>query len=115
MNIPNEKNKSILYFQKAIVKVSDKYKEGYFTEIYAPKEAYLLYGRALRINGELHRRTLLAQNPNSTDDNGQLKTWAREARAGAKIMFILGDEKNGGVRAKIKLDAMGMSFEGKKE
>ena len=63
------------------------------------------YTLFLRINGELHRRTLLAQNPNSTDDNGQLKTWAREARAGAKIMFILGDEKNGGVRAKIKLDA----------
>ncbi len=55
LNIPNEKNKSILYFQKAIVKVSDKYKEGYFTEIYAPKEAYLLYGRALRINGEFDK------------------------------------------------------------
>lgn len=51
LNIPSEKNKSIQYFEKAIIKTSDKYREGYFTENNAPKEAYLLYGRALRING----------------------------------------------------------------
>lgn len=55
LNIPNEKSRAIPYFEKAIAKVSDKYKEGYFTEIYAPKEAFLLYGRALRINGEFDK------------------------------------------------------------
>ena len=50
LNIPTEKNKSIPYFEKAIVKITDKYREGYFTENNAPKEAYLLYGRALRID-----------------------------------------------------------------
>ncbi|HCT31476.1 MAG TPA: hypothetical protein DIW31_12295 [Bacteroidales bacterium] len=52
LNIPNEKSKSIPYFEKAIAKISEKYREGYFTEMNAPKEAYLLYGRALRINGD---------------------------------------------------------------
>ncbi len=52
LNIPNEKSKSIPYFEKAIAKISEKYREGYFTELYAPNETYLLYGRALRINGD---------------------------------------------------------------
>ncbi len=51
LNIPTEKNKSIPYFERAISKITDKYREGYFTENKAPKEAYLLYGRALRIDG----------------------------------------------------------------
>jgi len=51
LNIPTEKSNSIPYFERAIAKISDKYREGYFTEYNAPKEAYLLYGRALRING----------------------------------------------------------------
>jgi len=50
LNIPTEKNKSIPYFEKAITKISDKYREGYFTELRAPRETYLLYGRALRIS-----------------------------------------------------------------
>lgn len=51
LNIPTEKSKSIPFFEKALVKITDKYREGYFTETKAPKEVYLLYGRALRING----------------------------------------------------------------
>ena len=69
------------------------------------KENLPKYTLFLNINGELHRRSLVAQNPNATDDNGQLKAWAREAKAGTKIMYVLGDEKNGGVRATIKLPA----------
>jgi hypothetical protein len=50
LNIPTEKNKSIPFLEKAVSKISIKYREGYFTENNAPKEAYLLYGRALRID-----------------------------------------------------------------
>lgn len=55
LNIPSEKNRSIPYLEKAVANISDKYREGYFTEISAPKEAYLLYGRALRINGDFEK------------------------------------------------------------
>ncbi|NVO10512.1 MAG: PD40 domain-containing protein [Bacteroidales bacterium] len=55
LNIPTEKNKSIPYLQKAITKINDKYREGYFTETKAPKEAFLLYGRALRIVGDFDK------------------------------------------------------------
>jgi len=55
LNIPTEKNKSIPYLEKAIAKINDKYREGYFTENKAPKEAYLLYGRALRIAGDFDK------------------------------------------------------------
>lgn len=69
------------------------------------KEGLPKYTLFLNINGQLHRRSLVAQNPNAVDGQGQLKTWAREARAGSKIMYILGDDKNPGVRASIKLAA----------
>jgi len=55
LNIPTEKSKSLSYFEKATTKVSDKYREGYFNENKAPKETYLLYGRALRICGEFDK------------------------------------------------------------
>lgn len=61
LNLPEEKKKSIEYFENAITNVSDKYKEGYFSETKAPREAFLLYGRALRINQNLDK-ALLAFN-----------------------------------------------------
>ena len=67
------------------------------------KENLPKYTLFLNINGQLHRRSLVAQNPNAVDDMGQLKTWAREAKAGSKIMYVLGDQANPGVRASIKL------------
>lgn len=67
------------------------------------KENLPKYTLFLNINGQLHRRSLVAQNPNAVDDMGQLKTWAREAKAGTKIMYVLGDQTNPGVRAYIKL------------
>jgi len=69
------------------------------------KENLPKYTLFLNINGQLHRRSIIAQNPNAVDDMGQLKTWAREAKAGTKIMYVLGDEANPGVRAYIKLTA----------
>lgn len=69
------------------------------------KEGLPKYTLFLNINGQLHRRSLVAQNPNAVDNSGQLKTWAKEARQGSKIMYILGDDKNPGVRASIKLAA----------
>lgn len=75
LNIPNEKNRSIPYFEKAITKISEKYKEGYFTEINAPKEAYLFYGRALRINGDFDKALEIFNSykklidPNDKSDN----------------------------------------------
>lgn len=55
LNIPNEKQKSLPYFEKAITAITDSYKEGYFTEVNAPREAYLHYGRALRILGQFDK------------------------------------------------------------
>jgi hypothetical protein len=55
LNIPTEKNKSIPFFEVAVKQISEKYREGYFNENKAPKEAYLLYGRALRLNGEFDK------------------------------------------------------------
>jgi hypothetical protein len=69
------------------------------------KENLPKYTLFLNINGTLHRRSLVAQNPNAVDDMGNLKTWAREAQMGAKIMYVLGDHLNPGVRASIKLAA----------
>lgn len=69
------------------------------------KENLPKYTLFLNINGQLIRRSLVAQNPNAVDDMGQLKTWAREAKAGTKIMYVLGDQTNPGVRASIKLNA----------
>ena len=67
------------------------------------KENLPKYTLFLNIYGQLHRRSIIAQNPNAVDDMGQLKTWAREAKAGTKIMYVLGDEANPGLRAYIKL------------
>ncbi len=53
LNIPGEKEKSILFLQKAITEISSAYKEGYFTETGAPRQAYLLIGNAYRIAGDL--------------------------------------------------------------
>jgi len=69
------------------------------------KENLPKYTLFLNIGGQLHRRSLVAQNPNAVDGMGQLKTWAREAQMGAKIMYVLGDHLNPGVRASIKLAA----------
>lgn len=55
LNISNEKSKSIAYFENAIINVTDKYKEGYFAESKAPREAFLLYGRALRVSSNLEK------------------------------------------------------------
>ncbi len=55
LNIHNEKSKANSYFEKAILNVSDKYKEGYYTETKAPREAFLLYGISLRVNGNLDK------------------------------------------------------------
>ncbi|MGD9976678.1 MAG: hypothetical protein AB7S54_01960 [Bacteroidales bacterium] len=55
LNTPNEKSKSIPYFEKAITGTTNDYKEGYFTETKSPTEAYLYYGRALRINGDFNK------------------------------------------------------------
>ncbi|KAB2866709.1 MAG: hypothetical protein F9K37_13705 [Bacteroidales bacterium] len=55
LNIPNEKNKSLSYFEKASQNITNDYKEGYFTETKAPREAFLYYGRALRISGNFEK------------------------------------------------------------
>lgn len=55
LHIPNEKGKSLPYFEKAIQGITANYKEGYFTETKAPREAYLHYGKALRLSGEFEQ------------------------------------------------------------
>lgn len=55
LNIPNEKTKSLSYFEKAIQNITSNYQEGYFTETKAPREVYLYYGRALRLSGDFEK------------------------------------------------------------
>lgn len=55
LNIPNEKHKAIPFFELAIKDITPLYREGYFTEQQAPREAYLNYGRSLRIIGEFQK------------------------------------------------------------
>ncbi len=55
LNIPNEKHKSIPFFEKASKSITQSYNEGYFTETQAPREVYLHYGRALRIRNEFQK------------------------------------------------------------
>lgn len=55
LNIPNEKTKSLGYFEKALENITNNYQEGYFTETKAPREVYLYYGRALRLNGDYEK------------------------------------------------------------
>ncbi len=55
LNIPNEKSKSLPYFEKAIASITENYNEGYFTETKAPRDAYLHYGKALRILGQFDK------------------------------------------------------------
>ncbi|MBN1988132.1 MAG: PD40 domain-containing protein [Bacteroidales bacterium] len=55
LNILTEKTKAIPHLEKAITNTTNNYKEGYFTENKAPLEAYLLYGKALRIKGDFEQ------------------------------------------------------------
>jgi hypothetical protein len=55
LNIPNEKQKSIPFFEDAKKAITRTYNEGYFTETQAPPEVYLHYGQALRIVGEFDK------------------------------------------------------------
>jgi tetratricopeptide (TPR) repeat protein len=55
INILNEKHKSAPFFEMATKAITRSYKEGYFTETQAPREAFLYYGRALRIINEFSK------------------------------------------------------------
>ncbi len=55
LNIPGEKEKAIVYLEKATTQISPAYKEGYYTETSAPREAFLLLGNAYRIAGMLQK------------------------------------------------------------
>ncbi|MFP4555739.1 MAG: hypothetical protein ACLFNU_02605 [Bacteroidales bacterium] len=55
LNIPNQKHRSLSFFELAIKDITDSYNEGYFTEKQAPPEAYLNYGRALRIQYDFEK------------------------------------------------------------
>jgi tetratricopeptide (TPR) repeat protein len=76
LNIPNEKQKSIPFFERAIKDVTESYREGYYTEQQAPREVFLNYGRALRINGDFEKskqafityRSMLNENETQEKD-----------------------------------------------
>ena len=55
LNIPGEKEKAILFLQKAITDINPAYKEGYFTETGAPRQAFLFLGNAYRVAGDLQK------------------------------------------------------------
>jgi tetratricopeptide (TPR) repeat protein len=49
LHIPNEKHKSIPFFELATTNLSSTYNEGHFTEVQAPIDAHLYMGKAYRI------------------------------------------------------------------
>lgn len=55
LNIPNEKQKAMPFFEKAKQSITNEYKEGYFTETNAPLEVYLHYGIALRVASQFDK------------------------------------------------------------
>ena len=55
LNTPGEKEKAILYLEKAVTSINPAYKEGYFTETGAPRQAFLLLGNAYRVAGNLQK------------------------------------------------------------
>lgn len=67
------------------------------------KQNLPMYELYLNLNGALHKRTFIAQNPNKLDSTGNaLSKWAEKARTGCKIMMLLEDKV--GVRAYIMLE-----------
>jgi tetratricopeptide (TPR) repeat protein len=49
LHLPNEKHKSIPFFELALTNISQTYNEGHFTEVQAPIEAHLYMGKAFRV------------------------------------------------------------------
>jgi len=97
LNIPNEKNRSIPYFEESVKKVTDKYREGYFTESKAPREAFLLLGRAFRIDS-LFDKALEAFNAykamlGSTSSN-ELKLVDKEIESIGNAKEMIGHPKS---------------------
>ena len=55
LNIPGKKYEAIPYLEKAVLSVSETYKEGVFTEVSSPPDAWLYLGNAYRINNQLDK------------------------------------------------------------
>jgi len=55
LNIPDEKEKSISFLEKATQNVNPDYKEGSFRETGAPMDAYYYLGNAYRVNNRLEK------------------------------------------------------------
>jgi outer membrane protein OmpA-like peptidoglycan-associated protein len=55
LNLPGQKDKAIPYLEKAVKNISDNYKEGSFTEVSAPVDAWLFLGNAYRIAYQLDK------------------------------------------------------------
>lgn len=55
LNIPGRKTEAIPFLEKAVLNITDKYKEGSFKEERAPQDAIIYLGNAYRINNELDK------------------------------------------------------------
>ena len=55
INSPYEKDKSIVYLEKAVLNINPKYRENNFKETSAPPEALYYLGNAYRINNQLNK------------------------------------------------------------
>jgi outer membrane protein OmpA-like peptidoglycan-associated protein len=55
VNIDGRKSEAIPYLNKAILNITEKYKEGVFKEENAPPDAYLLLGNAYRIDNQFDK------------------------------------------------------------
>ncbi|NHB70385.1 PD40 domain-containing protein [Perlabentimonas gracilis] len=83
LNIPNEKHKSIPFFERAQKAINHSYSEGYFTETQAPPEVFLYYGQALRITGELDkaREAFVKYSEMVKDDSDKLRVVSKEVES----------------------------------
>ena len=83
LNISNQKDKSLKYFDIAIKNTTKSYQEGFFTEKLAPIEAFLYYGKALRIHHQFdkadsllnfYKHQLEADNANTKEVDKELES-----------------------------------------
>lgn len=102
LHIPSERNKAISYFEKAIQNTTSDYKEGYFTENKAPRETFLHYGRALRINNNFPKALNAFDTYKSmlkTEEKDELRIVNKEIESIAFAQEMLAKPKNHSIKS----------------
>lgn len=79
--------------------------EGIIKGKLSAKQQLPMYELYLNMNGQLHKRTFIVQNPNKRNNEGNFSNWAQKARTGHIIMMLLEDKKPTDPPNKINLRA----------